>query len=321
MKTLPKGHNPENKTLDPGYRFLSADEPRNLTDEVWGECSNKWVTLKYLSNCGHPLTGRPHWTVRRPLCHDDQYAPPPSEWTIAGWTILSMSVLTGATVNCLADDEYWDRDLKWTRQGLTTGRPYSSSNLYIRRKVPQTVSQGLKVNQSIVVATHGIYALSHAVQTLAIAAGRCTKNEPIIRTSATDMICINPSSGRSSDIQFASERYWREKQRDAIYLDARTDMGKLIDLLQTKMPVVPVGPTVNGHVGQYTKGRECILFGCAVISVELIRALHETINPANHVKWGGNRTVDSITLSSGVKLTKVDTTAILAYVDAVNKVT
>jgi hypothetical protein len=321
-------HNPENKPLDPGYRFLSGGESSKETDETWGNGTEKWLSLRHMHDeYGHPLAGRSIWTIRRALCVDDQYAPPPNQWSIDGW-----EVFRGDRHELRKGCQIWQSGcLTGWHHCVESGYTKTAGPFYYRRKVPgQTSNQSLKPGQSIVVYVGDSKVLSQAVKQVAVEAGYL----PLASNSVLAYIGIH---GRghpkltgpcmSHDITLS---WYNREDPTHVYLDARTDMGKLIDLLspvQTPNPkpkLVP--PTVNGHVARYNPPHKTpaggigiyhsIEFGCAKISIPMLRKAKEMMDG----EWVGcNRTAKTIILDSGVVLTKEDIDATLAYVDAINQ--
>lgn len=74
-------------------------------------------------------------------------------------------------------------------------------------------------------------------------------------------------------------------------------------------------PVINGHEMKYEKGIPFVKFGCAEISIALIRDLLNIMNS----NYGGNRKVVKMTLCSGVEITKGQAEEILKYVGKVNE--
>ncbi len=115
---------------------------------------------------------------------------------------------------------------------------------------------------------------------------------------------------------YSSIKWYKENfsSDNAIFLDANTDIGKLIELLEK--PPAPTPPTIHGHTAQYYAHSTIITFGCAKIPVELIRKAYDlTILQDNDA----NRMVFSITLTSGKILSALNLYEILNYVNEVNK--
>lgn len=347
MKTFPVGHNPENRLLTPGYRWLSTDEPRNETDETWGCGSDRWITLRYLHDHHHhhPINGRLVWSIRRAICIDDPYAPPPSQW-LDGYEMIDAATARqspGSDYWCLGSTPFWRSatgcaygDLFYYRRPVgaptevpshtptedmkpgQTRRNQDGSLTYVTQGQPKRPTT-LAPNQSIVISVGSSAVLSRAVQEAAFAAGFTWEG-----TGAS--VLADVISGGRLVVLLLNRRnqhvYWQlataplpSDWSNLLHLDARTDMGLLIDLLSAPSAPKPiVGPTINGYVGAYTKGADIIVFGCAQISVHMLRALSPAMMSIH-----GNRTVASMTLSSGVTITREQIAAILSYIDQVNK--
>jgi hypothetical protein len=112
---------------------------------------------------------------------------------------------------------------------------------------------------------------------------------------------------------------------------AQTALPEIIRLLNGPfdVPPAPVAPEVHGYTARYAKGADLVEFGCAKISLVLLRdvallmgltAIDGSLSHREPVTrgYGGNRTVTSITLSSGKTLSREQAKAILDYVKAVN---
>lgn len=312
MKTFDLGHNPENLPLAPGYRWLSKDEPHRVGDEIWAtgnRASGQDGHLQWcaLTNSGSWTVTQPNalWSYRRALCVDDPFAPPPDQWK-EGYEMLA-GPDRGPGV------EYWSRDKRSWRHCMTVGCAYQPEYYYRRplRSAP------VVPNQLIIVRVGDIAPLLVAVQQLAFdagwswgAAGTSGAKQLMTahRIAVTDSTMIFLHADKTMSY---GNRHVSVSNTD-LFLDARTDMGKLIDILA---PRAPVGPTINGHVGVYVKGAATITFGCAVIP---LRILSRVVDIMSYVTEGSNRTMADIGLSSGVRLTRDQIRAIIEYVHEVN---
>lgn len=193
----------------------------------------------------------------------------------------------------------------------------------------------MKTNQPIVVLVHNSQALSRAVQEIAFENGiywidgnKTFISDPVI-SSGSECAAINIQrdyTGKTS-MMHAPKSYYENSSdyKKVLFLDAKTDLGKLIDLLQKPKP--PVGPEINGSVAEHKKGDKYVTFGCAQIDLDLLETIAEAMGYSveknyqviEDLVYQGNRTVFSIKLSSKVELTKQDIKAILDYVHAVIK--
>lgn len=113
----------------------------------------------------------------------------------------------------------------------------------------------------------------------------------------------------------ADQSQFLKRYPDALTLDSRTDLGQLIDLL-TPIKPTPVAPRVNGYDASYLKGAPVVRFGCAHISIDMLK---EAGHLMSRGLWAGNREVYVIQFHSGVTLNVDQVKAILTYVDEVNK--
>lgn len=326
MKTTwPTPFNPSGAPQTPGYRFLGLGELVGPHDETLGS-NGVWS----VSCCrGQIITGYWRLTCRRALCVDDLSAPPPEQWSIPGW-----QVLTDGHVNM--NDEFWSRptDTWSSNLGGYLG-PVTATPLYYRRKVgaesAPTKRLVLALNQSIVVSVGSSAILSRAVQEAAFAAGWAwsyAQGDPL-RTQyapfANDLsnLRIRFKPNRTLGWRF-KDKVWDDEVADTLYLDARTDMGQLIDLLAS-VPPQPAPPTINGYAAEYIKDSPVIKFGCANLSVEMLDRVARAMGmkriqgEIETLASGGNRTISSVTLDSGVKLSCADVRTALSYVDQVNK--
>lgn len=334
MKTFPVPFNPENHApAAPGYRYLGKDEERKPTDETMTHRGGPWCPVV---KCLWTISHIDQWTIRRALCVDDPYAPPPDQWSIPGWQVFE--VQPGYIHE--PDTQSWSPMGDGWQSIPSPGFP-AVPGWYIRRKVAahsvkSTIGIGWQVryntpgikrlspNQSIVIAVHDSQALSRAVQELALSAGflwgDCdTKwsSIPVERCGGKTFIKLW-TDGRKT-LTFGPNALSHAGHCPMV-LDARTDMGLFIDLLDSiKNSPKPVGPTINGYVSEYEKGHIIITFGCAEVCIHMLRHASKMFAyDVKHNNWMSNRTVAAITLDSGVKLTKTDIESILSYVDRVN---
>lgn len=74
-------------------------------------------------------------------------------------------------------------------------------------------------------------------------------------------------------------------------------------------------PVVNGHEMKYKKGNQYVEFGCAKISLQMLWPIKDVMFDSFA---GCNRSVKSITLCSGVLITKTEMKEIFDYVEKVN---
>lgn len=340
MSNLPNSHNPENATPTPGYRWLNPDEPRKKGDQFL-TTSGQWLTPTDMQEGAPAYDAR--WTYRRALNVDDPSAPPPEVWqksVDAGYEVIKGPIEGAKGCRIMPDLEMWDSDAN-TWNGSVSG---GNERFYYRRlispaksSVPSTQSTmstkiTLKPGQSIVVNVHQNEALSRAVQEIAFAAGWewwWNKDSRSYFAGKGDQkvgyIYIDEGHRLSWDSKFITGR------SDGVHLDARTDLGTLIDLLAA--PAI-VAPKIRGSYGKdyeakYAKGDDVVVFGCAKIDVCILRNAAKamgcvvpdngTIMENAGICLNGNRCVRAIELDSGVKLTKGDIKVILDYVDAVNK--
>ncbi len=304
MKTFAEPYNPEGFSLAPGYRWLGRDESANWDiDEIL--TGSQWIVAKGQAFKSHR---RIDWSYRRALCVDNPLAPPPFEWSIPGYEVLEGSTFEGP---------YWDHSLSiWSPAPANRWITVTStimSDWYYRRPIGAQPQPSMSMHKSLIINTHLSLALFDAVTAVAKRAGWHWLGSPGL---SDPYIAIHPKGKEAVDMQMADILYWRKHKPDAIHLDAKTEMGKLIDLLdEMKKPPMPTPPKVNGYEGAYTKGGSTIKFGCAEIDVTMMREID--------LLWSrqraGNRSAITLGLSSGVVLSRADVKAILEYVDAVNK--
>ena len=341
MKNWPNPHNPEGlPPAAPGYRYLGKDEPYDLERDETGLTlgSENWCLLKHM-----PASGISHfrhrWTIRRALNVDDHFAPPPEEWTRPGWEVMPSSdgyrLAKGEEVWSCGSSRWVDTNEGLTHDKLYIRRPIQPSmatspiltgaaNLSTGRTIMSTKVE-LKPGQTIVVNVHASKVLSQAVQEAAFEAGYGWWNDGKLTftpewqhiKSYPDGAHISIPVGRKTlyerRLMFSPESYYCDEHADALFLDARTDLGLLIDLLAK--PPAPVPPTINGYTAEYAKDGNAIKFGCANISLDLLNRAREVIERS----YLGNRGVQSVTLDSGVVLKIGDIKAALDYVKAVNE--
>ena len=103
------------------------------------------------------------------------------------------------------------------------------------------------------------------------------------------------------------------KESDFEAYDAVKDLQKIMEFVET--PSMPL-PVVNNYtMSEYKSGHTSVVFGCAHISIRLLRGVLKLMEE----EFTGNRQLDKIVLNSGVTLTKDDVKNILKYVDFENK--
>lgn len=302
--TFPSPFNPDN--LPPaasGYRYLGPDEMPKAGDE-FKTLSNDWMTCSEGKR-----TTRPNLTYRRALSIDDQYAPPPSEWLTPGYQVSGPVTPDGRT-KALNDEEYWG----WANKGWcfsTNGLAYYHP-VYIRRKVRASAPSAptLNTKREVVVYIGDSVALSNMLKAIFRTDTPTRLYAGYVLIRGDEIAGCNVDSGAYRSIHYVG----------VIWIDAYTEMGKLIDLLPSlKTPPAPVAPTINGYVAQYTKGSSTVTFGCAQISIELIKGMKGALNTIEaYGPYRGNRFMTGFVLNSGVKLGREDVKSILAYVDQVN---
>lgn len=307
MKIFPEPHNPCGlPPPEPGYRYLGEQEARKRGDQFrttsgWRETSG-------------PNLPAEQFTYRRALCVDDHLAPPPAEWSVPGFEVVLSSQL---------DPRVWEKPLfVWSPAPANrwiTATSTLMSDWYYRRPIcpphanTSVPTPSMPTPKSIIINTHSSKPLVEAVLAVAKCAGWNWSGSSSV---ADAYYAIHPKGKELADVQRADILYWQKNKPEAIYLDAKTDMGKLIDLLdEMKKPVAPTPPKVNGYDGAYVKGTDVIKFGCAEISRPMLSRTRELMD----IQFDGNRTVASVKLSSGVILDREQVRQILDYVDAVNQ--
>lgn len=316
MTTFPSPHNPENlPPAAPGYRYLGKDEIVKPTDELWMRSGSYWAACQV--SCRDLF-----WTYRRAICVDDQDAPPPKEWAKSGYEIIA----PGQSYHVGHGWEAW-LDGRWVSQAPTTQTILA--NIYYRRPTPSmntaTSTQSaqtktaLKPGQFIVVNVHDSAALSRAVQEIAFAAGWSWKGtmreteywpDPIKSYPNGAAICLLSDK----DINHADVTWYKKESPNALFLDARTDLGQLIDLLAA--PAI-VAPKVNGYEAKYTKGDDVVVFGCAKIPTLLFSEGKRFLDL--DISSEANRFVADFGLNSGVRITSEQIREIADYIETVNK--
>ncbi len=163
-------------------------------------------------------------------------------------------------------------------------------------------------------------ALSEAVQRVAFAAGLGWELDGArVQHANSTALVVSRTASSLDDCTWMADRLYRassnnERMRNRLpHYNAATQFGEIVRLLSTPVkPPRPEIPEVHGHhMNPYAKGGDTVAFGCAVISLDLLRVTFTAPYP-------GNRTVDSIMLSSGKRIDRAQATEIFAYVDYVN---
>lgn len=318
---FPPPFNPSKAPETPGYRLLGVGEIVGDKDQChdfrFGVSNPVWVDVVPLLHL--PVDKSWSCAIRRPLSVDDKYAPPPEEWTREGYKVSGPVAVN--SYGAIENEESWFEG-RWQKSLLLLTYWFPA---YIRHPIVSTAvsSFKLKPGQTVVVCVGNNQALSLAVQQIAFAAG--------IKWSGVGASVLTGVVAKGNRVVLVLDRckntlLWQGENvilpSQSVMLDARTDMGKLIDLLdQPPVPAKPVPPTINGYIGQYVRGGfgqpDIMRFGCADISMSLVHRLARFMGLEGDV--GGNRKVAAITLDSGVKLTVSDIESILQYVDEVNK--
>lgn len=309
MKSFSEPHNPENLPPPaPGYRYLGKDEVRRDDDETMNGGREYW--LRY---GGCYVDREAYWTIRRAICVDDKNAPPPEEWNKPGFEVVK-----GPTL-CAMGLQVWGYD------GWSSYCDGANPEFYYRRPIPNPLMNtstpssapakvALKPGQAIVVRVHNNKSLIKAIFSVVSEA-----LDGFLKRSGIEYILI-----RNGEILGSSDTddYYRNRTvwPDAIFLDARTDMGTLIDLLSTPAIVAPAirGSDGRDYEAKYIKNADIVTFGCANIGLHLFKAAN-TLMDDNGSSNIGNRCVDYVVLNSGVKLTREQVKSVLDYVDSVNK--
>lgn len=321
MKTnFPEPHNPERLPLQPGYRWLGRDEEKRPTDEIitW----SKWEPLTVLNGVSRLAeTWRriwPQWSIRRALSVDDPLAPPPEEFAHEGYEMIT-SVDERAQTQ--TGWQAWYQG-KWCFCPTFSAvgpyyhrRPVSNPNVSVSTPNPMNI----RPYQHLIVNVGTSQILAETVKTLALDA---RPNQELIDSKRVYLGYVYLRDGELMGAA-VNDHYYRNQISGAVWLDARTQLGKLIDLLEEmKRPPAPTPPKVCGsdgkdYEGVYVKGAGIIKFGCAEIATNLLRD-GDTLMSAP-LRHQGNRSVKGVLLDSGVIITKDQIKAILEYVDAVNK--
>lgn len=234
------------------------------------------------------------------------------------------------------DDEYWSEALsgwdtlneilnrntwKWT---IRRRVPITPSNFNFESTTPMTTSPQpakptLKSGQAIVVNVHGNPILSRAVQDVAFEAGlHWTESKANHAYTTSHKLILFQLGANDKLIRYSDHPSFTI--RGALLIDARTDMGLLIDLLA--QPVVVV-PKLNGKDGktyeaQYAKGDAVVTFGCAKIDLAVFKAAHDMFDTPCQTSQS-NRHLAGIVLSSGVQINAAEVREIFDYIKAVDK--
>lgn len=96
--------------------------------------------------------------------------------------------------------------------------------------------------------------------------------------------------------------------------DGFTQFGEIVRLLETPLKEKKQPPIINGYKMEYNIGDAWVIFGCAVMSREMIE---DTLIILNKI-YCGNGKISSITLDCGVILTRYNLKEIIDYIDYVN---
>jgi hypothetical protein len=95
--------------------------------------------------------------------------------------------------------------------------------------------------------------------------------------------------------------------------DAVTDLAKIMEILSAKPEME--APVINNYTMEYKKGNDIVTFGCANISILMLRDVFNAMTKTRV----GNRGFDRIVLNSGVTLTEKNIKDILDYVQFVDE--
>lgn len=333
MKTFLAPHNSYAINPGPGYRILACCEKLKPTDE-WHQpqpasVPDTWHLVTKESGYSS------HRVYRRAINIDDPSIPPPIEWEKAANEGYVISLAKHGQRDESGIHQWWEAAYqRWSPVQIVETN--WQCDIYVRRPVSQSqvpsvpradsrpVAKAiLKPGQSIIVSVGTSHALGLAVQQVAFAAGvKWTGKGDHVMAAAI-------FQGEPVVLIFAPDKplQWDIDRRpgytgwsDALYLDARTDIGLLIDLLAVPpAPTKPVGPTINGYVGEYIRGNgpigDMVRFGCADISVSMIEFALTIMT----VGRCGNRTIADVGLSSGVRLNRDQIAAIIEWVTAIRK--
>lgn len=181
----------------------------------------------------------------------------------------------------------------------------------------------MKKSTKIIINVHNSQALSRAVQEICFASGiTWGASSQAFRADVVTEYGKEQAAMRiwGNGIQFASVAWYKDsgfQEPEYTFLDAKTDLGRLMDLLTEKDEIEK--PTVYGYAADYIKGSDVIRFGCADLSVAMLRHINETAYNMTDIKYPGNRAVSAIVLDSGKFITFPEIKAILNHVDQVNK--
>lgn len=341
MNMFPEPYNPDNLLApDPGYRYLGKGEMLKESDEWVLSINEPWCKTSHAGR----LVGDANFTsntYRRAINVDDPRALPPAEWVRPGYTVIS-GPLSGELRGMLLESriERWDITNQCWSTGWTGDDPY-----YYRYPTPavnpeQPISNTMNPSpgQSIIIKVGDKQALSHAVQEIAFEAGwRWPGNSKKLDGDAINIYGKNAFIGLKPHKEMTFGGNPSSWSGENIILDARTELGKLIDLLsEANKPKLPPEPILKGadgkmYTAEYIKNGPTISFGCAKIDISLIEEIALLINgstpPKTNGSFGsnymrsensGNRNVKSITLNSGAVIHGNEAKVILEYVYAVN---
>lgn len=343
MNPLFKPHNPDNlPPPDPGYRYLAVGEILRDTDELFFK--GTWTTTELTGRVIRPEDN----TYRRALNVDDPSAPPPAEWVKPGYTVVKGPL----------PEEMWAKEYihGWNkRDGWGSYYVGSDPELYYRyptfypianpKSIDPTAMNSssspnpltVKDDQSITIKVGNNQALSRAVQEIAFEAGWQWPGgtEPRKDVAISEDSCIGLHPGKR--ISFSPLSHYQNVYLNLVLLNARTDLGKLIDMLaeanKPKLPPVPKlsGPDNKVYEAAYAKGQSVISFGCAKICIGLLEDVAFLLNGVTPNKvsgavsssytrasYIGNRNVKSVILDSGAVISGAEVKEILEYVYAVN---
>lgn len=89
--------------------------------------------------------------------------------------------------------------------------------------------------------------------------------------------------------------------------------AKIVEAFKQKPEPEIEAPLINGYKAHYKKGNKTVNFGCAQISIVQLCHVSNSLNPTN-----GNRTIQSITLDSGVVITTKQIGDIFKYIDYID---
>lgn len=295
MKTFPEPWNPENlPPPDPGYRYLGKDESKLPTDEtIWTDRSH-WTSYE---DANINLRDTANWTYRRALNVDDPSAPPPEEWSQKGWEV------SGPTVEPAKEgEEVWRNGSQWIPaiRGFGYLSPY-----YIRRPINPSMNTSSKTQLSV-----NWISLKDRYPTNAEA--------------QAGLWVWHPSSS-SLNGGYTQSAKWADAEGFKRCNAGATHFAPVV----WPNPPKNLLPEVNGYKASYTKGAETVTFGCAHISLERLHKIASCMNLTlacdgvddSKPDLKDNRTVQSVTLSSGVTISCDQIKAILDYVEAVDKET